>query len=479
MKKFFRFAAAAVAAFAVFSCKTPDTPTPDGPDTPGNTDEPKVEYTENIEFTLEVVEVEADAAKVKVSHNGKRTDNWTYFATTETDIVEAIEAKVEDLLANGATLEKNTSKTVTVRDLEAETKYTFVAFAITTEGDVYGTYKTVEFTTAAAPLEGFQVNPAWTVEYVGEGVADDGKSYEHRIAVTSADNNPYLTSVVTKADYDQFGIQAIAEGEIAYWTDYVNQFNQANGTNYTINALLYEGNVVEGWDLDAGEFVALAIGVGENGAATGYYAASEVFAVVEAEMSEAYAAWLGDWTFTDGDGVALNVTFGAKSNNKTYNMFGFDAPELDAYPVEVTWMEEDGIWAIFPQNFGTFTFDDGSKGDIYFLGGQVTEEGKFSLYTDVPICVGGMTGDGSRVVMGYADEENGISISLMSHFVVISGQPYFWAETATIPWFPMAITPAASTSAVSAKDIKVTSKKALLPKPFKAYDFTKSAKASF
>ena len=479
MKKFFRFAAAAVAAIALFSCETPETPTPDGPDTPGNTEEPKVEYTEDIEFDLVVKSVEFDQAKVQVSHNGTKTDTWYYFATTETDIAKAVEDKVDELTAEATIsgLKKTTKTTVTVRDLEPETDYNFVVFAITAEGDVYGQYKAIEFTTTAAPLEGFQVNPAWTVEYVGEGAADDGKSYEHRIAVTSADNNPYLTSVVTKADYDQIGIQAIAEGEIAYWTEYVNQFNQANGTNYTINALLYEGNVVEGWDLDAGEFVALAIGVGENGAATGYYAASEPFTIVEAEMSEAYAAWLGDWTFTDGDGVALNVTFGAKSNNKSFNMFGFDAPELDAYPVEVTWMEEYGIWAIYPQNFGTFEFTDGSKGDIYFLGGMLTEEG-FSLYTDAPACVGVME-NGNRYVLGYENEENGISMSLMSHFVVIGGTPYFWAETETLPWFPMAVTPAASTSAVSAKDIRVTSKKALLPKPFKAYDFTKSAKASF
>lgn len=483
MKKFFRFAAAAVAAFAIFSCeKTPDTPTPDGPDTPGNTDEPKVEYTENIEFELVVKEVEFDQVKVQVSHTGTKTDTWYYFATTETDIAKAVEDKVDELTAEATIsgLKKTTKTTVTVRNLDPETEYNFVVFAITAEGDVYGTYNSTEFKTAKAPLEGYQVNPAWTVQYIGEGVADDEKSYDHVISVTSTDNNPYLTSVFTKAEFEQYGIEAVAESEIAYWTDYVNQFNQANGTNYDISALLYTGNVKEGWDLDAGEFVALAIGVNENGEASGYYAVSEPFSVVEAEMSDAYKAWLGDWTFTDGDGIALNVTFGAKSNNKTYNMFGFDAPELDAYPVEVTWMEEDGIWAIFPQNFGTFTFEDDTKGDIYFLGGQVTEEGKFSLYTDVPICVGGMTEDGSRVVMGYADEENGISISLMSHFVVMSGQPYFWADTSTIPWFPMQITPAAATSAVSVdKDIRWTSKKTMLPKPFKAYDFTKSAKASF
>ena len=64
MKKFFRFAAIAVAAIALLSCqKDPqggETPKPDG----GSTDTPTTEYTEDLTFTLEVVEVEADQAKI-------------------------------------------------------------------------------------------------------------------------------------------------------------------------------------------------------------------------------------------------------------------------------------------------------------------------------------------------------------------------------------------------------------------------------
>ena len=105
-----------------------------------------------------------------------------------------------------------------------------------------------------------------------------------------------------------YGIEAIAESEIAYWTDYVNQFNQANGTNYDLSALLYTGSVEEGWTLEGGEYVALAIGATAAGA-TGYYAASEPFAVVEADLSEGYAAWLGDWTITGANGLTQQVTF--------------------------------------------------------------------------------------------------------------------------------------------------------------------------
>ena len=486
MKKFFRFAAAAVAAFAIFSCeKTPDTPTPDGPDTPGNTDEPKVEYTENIEFELAVKEVEYDQAKVQVSHNGTRTDTWHFFATTETDIANAVEAKVDELTATLpiSGLKKTTKTTATVRDLEPETKYNFVVFAITAEGDVYGQYNSIEFTTAAAPLEGFQVNPAWTVEYIGEGVADDGESYEHVISVTSTDNNPYLTSVFTKAEFEQYGIEAVAESEIAYWTEYVNAFNKANGTNYDISALLFTGNAKEGWDLDAGEFVALAIGVNENGEASGYYAVSEPFSIVEPEMSEAYKAWLGDWTFTGANGLSQTVTFSKDSANKTFSMTGYEGKN---FAVTVDWFEEQQCWQIYNQKIGTYNFDDGVKGDIWFLGEDV--EGNLFL-SELPICVGGMSEDGTLVCLPFEGELEmedrsifNYAVNDMLYIAYFGGNDLGYISNTYetgYPTFPMTITPAASTSAVVKDTAKKSSKNTMLPTPFKAYDFNKSAKVRF
>ena len=148
MKKFFRFAAIAVAAIALFSCEKPpqgdDTQTPDGNEKPEQT---VPEYTEDLTFTLAVTEVEADKAKIKVEHNGTTKDTWIGFETTETDIEKAI----ADFIAEGnVTLKKNTSTTMTVRGLEPETKYTFVAVGVKADGTVYGNHAIIEFTTAKA-----------------------------------------------------------------------------------------------------------------------------------------------------------------------------------------------------------------------------------------------------------------------------------------------------------------------------------------
>lgn len=126
MKKFFKFAAVAAIAAMFVSCT--EKPGPD-PEKPNNQEPetPKVEITENLAFTLEVTEVEAEQAKVKVEHNGTTKDTWYAFATTEADVNAAVAAKVAELTADGGKisgLKKSRSTTITVRSLEPETDYT-------------------------------------------------------------------------------------------------------------------------------------------------------------------------------------------------------------------------------------------------------------------------------------------------------------------------------------------------------------------
>ena len=150
MKKFFKFAAVAAITAMVVSCTEQPGPDPDIPNNPDNPDTPEVEITEDLTFTLEVTEVEIDKAKVKVEHNGTTKDTWYAFATTDTDVNAAINAKVAELKADGdkiVGLKKNTSTTITVRSLEQDTDYTFLAFGITPEGELYGTAASTTFKT--------------------------------------------------------------------------------------------------------------------------------------------------------------------------------------------------------------------------------------------------------------------------------------------------------------------------------------------
>ena len=190
MKKLTKIAAILTMVSTLMGCNKESVnngPKPDKPDQP----EVEIEYTEGIEFAIEILSVEATAAEVKVEHTGTRDDTWYGFFTTSTNVRVAIDDMVAELTENDdekvTGLTTGTSKTISLTDLEPETKYYYIVFAITPEGDLYGTeaYETFRTTTE------FKVNPAWTVEYTGRQFIGENE-YENTVSVTSKDENPYF-----------------------------------------------------------------------------------------------------------------------------------------------------------------------------------------------------------------------------------------------------------------------------------------------
>ena len=280
MKKFFKFAAVAAIAAMFVSCT--EKPGPD-PEKPNNQEPetPKVEITENIAFTLEVTEVEIDKAKVKVEHNGTTKDTWYAFATTDTDVNKAVTAKVAELTADGGKisgLKKNTSTTITVRSLEQDTDYTFIAFAITPEGELYGTAASTTFKTEKEEVvppapEGMTVNPNWTVTYIGD-YEEGGKVYDNVVVVETTDTNPFFVTAWPVDYYEELGIEAIVEEEIKAWEEMLAQYPGA-----TWNDIVYTESILAQVSIEpeyGTKWYAMAIGCDTNGKTTGLYALSEV-----------------------------------------------------------------------------------------------------------------------------------------------------------------------------------------------------------
>lgn len=464
MKKFFKFAAVAAIAAAFVSCGN-EKPGPEpGPDTPSS------EYTQDLKFTLELKEVDTDQAKVVVEHNGTTKDSWYGFATTETDIDKAI---ADALSQENVKLQKKTKYTMTVKNLEPETDYTFVAVGVTADGKTYGEVATLEFTTEAEETsEGFKINNAWEVAYTGKGEIN-GKTYEHTITVTSTDNNYYFITVCSKADYDEFG----AEELIKYTYDYLN--TELPKHDITWDDVLYKGKAVEAYELEAGDYIAMAVGVGSDHQLSGLYSVSQPITITEAEMTEAYAAWIGDWTFTGANGVTQNVTFSKGTANKTFKMSGYEGPDAEGLDVIVDWIEEESCWVIYNQKLGTFDFGSYGPGDIWFLG----EDAEENLYlAEIPICIGGTFEDGSLGAIGYEEEyeaEDGTpatyKVHVMEYIALLtnSNQLSYITETykTGYPTFPLTITPATKATQTSVKEFKGGKKilNPFTPKTFKTY----------
>ena len=107
------------------------------PVTPPEPEEPEVELNQDLEFTLEVTEVEATQAKIKVSHNGTSADTWYGFVTDEvskkegTLIAEEGQALLATVKVSG--LKKQTSANVTLKNLNPQTDYKYVVFRLSAE----------------------------------------------------------------------------------------------------------------------------------------------------------------------------------------------------------------------------------------------------------------------------------------------------------------------------------------------------------
>lgn len=487
MKKFFRFAAIAVAAIALFSCEKPqgdDTQTPGGNEKPEQT---VPEYTDDLTFTLEVVEVEADQAKIKVEHNGTTKDTWYGFATTESDVDKAI----ADVLAEGnVTLKKNKKTNITVRNLEPETEYTFIAVGIKADGTAYGNHAIIEFTTAKAEEptppapEGYTVNPNWTVTYVGD-YEEGGKVYDNVVHVETTDTNPYFVTAWPVDLFEQNGIEAIVTAEIAAWEEELAKHPDATWAD-----IVYaESGLTQVYiDPEYGtKWYAIAIGCDTNGKATGLYALSEVIDLEnlgggeEEEPTAEYAAWLGDWTFTGANGVAWPITFSKGKANKSFIMTGWEG--FGDLGVEVEWDATNQIWAAMIQNLGTFEFQGGKTGDVWFA--AYDAEGYFYPVDGIPAFLGGYDEEGNRVAVGYAPQDNsGNTIDfVMAGYVIDFGADQYGvlSDPTALLTFPVTITPATKATTNAVKEFKGGKKtlNPLAPKTFKTFSLCDMAVRTF
>ena len=479
MKKFFKFAAIAAITAAFVSCTEKPGPEPTPEPGPGTTPE----YTEDLTFTLEVAEVEADKAKIKVEHNGTTKDTWYGFATTESDVDKAI----ADVLEEGnVSLKKNTKTNVTVRSLEPETEYTFIAVGIKADGTTYGEPATVKFTTAKAeeptppaPTPGeYTINPNWTITYIGD-YEQDGKVYNHVITVETTDTNPYFVTAWPVEAFDQVGIATVVEEEIKAWEELLAQYPGATWAN----DILYAESILATVGIDPAygtKWYAIAIGCDTNGNATGLYALSEVIDLEnrgggeDVELTPEYAAWLGNWTFTGSNGVAFDVTMKQGKANQTYKLAGWEGPDAEGLDITVEWMADNGIWVIFAQSFGTFNFGASGNGEVWLT--PESKDGYIYPADGIPACLGGFTQEGQMVVEGYAEElEDGsvVEMATMMYLAKLEKDGKWYGITSVKEWptFPLTVTPATKATTNAVKEFK-GGKKTLnpfAPKTFKTF----------
>ena len=197
-------------------------------------------------------------------------------------------------------------------------------------------------------------------------------------------------------------------------------------------------------------------------------------------MTEAYAAWLGDWTLTGANGLTQNVTFSKGKANKTFKMTGYEG--LQDLPVVVDWYEEEQCWQIYNQSLGTYNFGASGNGEVWFIGEDAAEN---LFLSELPICVGGMFEDGTLGCLpfeGDLEMQNGdvypYAVNDMLYVVYFGGSSLgVLTETykTGFPTFPITITPVTKAGELSVKEFqggKKTLDNPFAPKvTFKVYNY--------
>lgn len=465
-------------ASAIICCekKPIDTPVDPGTEKPDKGDEKEeeeeIEYTYDLEFTLvEVESVEAESATVKVKHSGHNDDTWVGFATTSTNVSVSIEDKVEELMAAGDEIEglsSGRSKTITLTDLQPDTDYTFIVFAITKYGDVYGTYESVRFRT---PIK-MQVNEAWKIEYTGRQFIEENE-YENTVTVTSSDKNPYFMTIVTKERFESTDRETLLQEELDALKEFVEQYNSYYQVETKFEDWCFSGNAIDAFGLEFGyTYIAMAIGATADGELTGLYAYTEEFQPYEEEMTEAYASWIGDWTFTGSNGVEFNVNIAKDRSNKTFVMTGWEGEEASHCEVIIDWYGDS--WMLWTQYIFGGTDPTYGAFEVYFC--PVDANSGYRYLGDYPICVGAVTSDGTRMVGAYLEGE--LTFTHMQFIAEWPDGPHPITMTRQFPHFPITVTPGPATLSVnSAVEKPMVERKAVnvyQPKKFQAYDFQRA-----
>ena len=444
---FLKFHTIVMTAFAVMACLVGCEKEPDKEQEP--------ELNEALELIVDVEDVNYTSAKIKVTHNGAKSDTWYGFLTDmvgsdeEELINDAIDAYMNGESDEG--LRKSKNYVTVFKELNPGTKYKYIAFGLTADGKSYGTSASVEFETIADSNEGgseeggnvdtgdvvngMRKNSAWTVNYVGEGVLYE-KEYDHVVTVNSTDRNTYAITVVYASLWNVNDLYDMAVMFADDMVAYIEEYNDYYGTSYTVADLLYKGTASDAFNLDPGYYMAVAIGITPEGKVSGLYAVSEVFEVKEQIPTEEYKSWLGDWTIVGENNVEFNVTFSKHVTNKSFWVYGWEG--FEDIPIDVEYSKErnDVIFYAQPvaQNYYLEEWD--MYANMYFLGCDVENQFYTTESGNYNIAIAGILDDGQRALVRYGVNDIGYpKFTTMSYAAEIDGDYYFLTETEDLPSF--------------------------------------------
>lgn len=394
-----------------------------------------------------------DAVNLNVSTTGLDDETWYCFAST--DLTTSLETlcqthvnrnpDVADHLQSG-------THAFELSGLRHKTTYRAVVVGIK-DGKVHGKPAAVEFTTPEKEVIP-QLNPAWTVENLGEGeLTNKGETKEflQRISCTATSEDRYFIMVMEQSEMRRFYNNDLATFFIAA-SDYMNTsleaMNQQTGTTYNWTDISYTASAKEGYNLKKiGTYNAYAIGVTDAGTPSGLYAVSDDFVIQGKPMSPAGQAWLGQWTVGDGrTNYEVTIAPDPYQVENQYAIYGFEGEQFRDVPVVAQLDEQTGKLDIIACYLADITTSEGVRATLGFYG----MDGKDFLAseTDVAyiIAIADFTNTektsalASANVLPVDDKGNTVTFTSLGYFALskLDGTPIVFSDN--YPRLPLQMT---------------------------------------
>lgn len=275
-------------------------------------------------------------------------------------------------------------------------------------------------------------NREWSIKYYGTQIIQDTP---REVFVVSGVGG-YLDYMISDSDQEEvnsFIYPNIFVEENGYLASYIK-------AGYTIDKLC-ASDVEKGYAVVTakkrapGTYKIWIVAVSDQGVCTGEYSTLEFTVEEEPEPTDAYKAWIGQWTVgsTAEDEKPVVIEISQNVVNESYYIDYLEGYNTVKNAMSATAnFEADGSISIYAQVVGTWTHSSlGPATDI--LAGQIVYQGKeyFVMDDTAPVATGVIGADGvARLSAGTFTNDDGSIYSIMGlkYYVVFDSATYAYTD---------------------------------------------------
>ncbi len=259
----------------------------------------------NVIFSATAPVVTRNAATLSVSYDVEEDEGYTWYGFVTTDIssttANIIKRDVKNIPADQLKSGKDVG--ISLEDLEFSTSYRYIVTGLLADGTVYGTPADVTFQIG----EKYFLESAWTLSHsIDETTYPD---YPHKFTNTvAAGSNAgkyfitlYAESVIEDTSNLPAFIEEILPDEVA------DLKALAEENHKTLSDYLDQGTSSDWYRLAYKKYYYFAIGLTDEGEATGAYAYATYYNEPDEAAKAEYNKWLGDWLL-GADSIPVKIS---------------------------------------------------------------------------------------------------------------------------------------------------------------------------